>query len=100
MVQHASVRILAIGGLALGILAIAFACGGSSPSSPSGTGVTVISRDGGTGGQSAATVIITSAGVSPSAVTIAVGQTVTFTNNDSRSHEIASDPPPQHGPCP
>ncbi len=100
MVQPASVRILAIGGLTLGVLATSFACGGSSPSSPSGTGVTVISRDGGTGGQSAATVTITSAGVNPSAVMVAVGQSVTFTNTDSRSHEIASDPHPQHGSCP
>src|SRR3954469_19908946 len=100
MVQPASVRILAIGGLTLGVLATSFACGGSSPSSPSGTGVTIISRDGGTGGQSAATVTITSAGVNPSAVTVAVGQSVTFTNSDSRSHEMASDPHPQHGSCP
>src|SRR3954453_1559380 len=100
MPLHAPLRLFTTAGLVLGVLPTAFACGGSSPSSPSGTGVTVISRDGGTGGQSAATVTITSAGVNPSAVTVAVGQSVTFTNADSRSHEIASDPRPQHGSCP
>src|SRR4249920_2100789 len=80
--------------LALGSLA---ACGGS-PTSPSG--VTVIVRDGGTGGTSGATVTITGSGVAPANVTVAVGQTVTFVNNDSRSHEMASNPHPQHGSCP
>jgi plastocyanin len=72
-------------------------CGGSS-TSPSG--VTVIVRDGGTGGPNGATITLTSAGASPRTVTIAVGQTVTFVNNDNRSHEMASDPHPQHGSCP
>jgi plastocyanin len=100
MTPNVRSRLLIIGGLTLGAFGSSFACGGSSPSSPSGTGVTVISRDGGAGGQSAATITITSAGVSPSAVTVAVSQSVTFTNNDSRSHEMASDPHPQHGSCP
>ncbi len=70
-------------------------CGGStSPSS-----VTVIVHDGGSG-PSGATITITSAGVSPKSVTISSGQAVTITNNDSRAHEIASDPHPQHGSCP
>jgi plastocyanin len=33
-------------------------------------------------------------------VTISVGQSVTFVNNDSRSHEIASNPHPVHTDCP
>ena len=81
--------------VALGLVA---GCGGSSPSSPSG--VTVIVRDGGVGGVSGATITITAAGVSPAGVTVAVGQTVTFVNNDNRSHEMASNPHPQHGSCP
>jgi plastocyanin len=63
-------------------------------------GVTVVVRDGGATTTSGATVTITSNGVSPSTVTVAVGQGVTFVNNDSRSHEIASNPHPQHGSCP
>jgi len=79
-------------------LAAALACGGSSPSGPSGT--TVISRSTGSTGTSGATITITSAGVSPGQVTIGIGQSVTFVNNDTRSHEIASNPHPTHGSCP
>jgi plastocyanin len=82
----------------LAALALLAACGGS-PSSPSGGGTTVIVRDGGAG-QSGATVTITAAGVSPASVTVAVGQAVTFVNNDTRSHEIGSNPHPNHGSCP
>jgi plastocyanin len=78
------------------VAALLAGCGGS-PSSPSG--VTVIVRDGGTG-PSAATITITAAGVGPKSVTVAVGQAVTFVNNDTRAHEMASDPHPQHGSCP
>jgi plastocyanin len=38
--------------------------------------------------------------VSPSPVTISVGQSVTFTNNDTRSHDMESDPHPAHTDCP
>jgi plastocyanin len=90
-----SLRVRFTGSLvALGLLT---ACGGS-PSSPSS--VTIVVRDGGTGGTNGATITITGSGVSPSAVTVAVGQTVTFVNNDNRSHEMASNPHPQHGSCP
>jgi len=101
MRRQRSGRSLGTLGTVVGILAGSFACGGGgSPTSPGGGGgVTVISRDGGTG-TSGATVTITSAGVSPSSVTVAAGQSVTFINSDSRSHEIASNPHPQHGSCP
>ena len=78
-------------------LALIEACGGS-PTSPSN--VTVISHSTGSPGTSGATITITGNGVSPSSVTIAAGQSVTFVNNDNRSHEIASNPHPQHGSCP
>ena len=79
--------------------ALLASCGGSSPTSPGG--VTIIVRDGGTSGTSGATITISSNGVvSPSTVNVAVGQTVTFVNNDNRVHEIASNPHPQHGSCP
>jgi plastocyanin len=48
-----------------------------------------------------ATVTIGSNGaVSPSAVTINVGEVVMFVNNDSRSHDIESNPHPAHTDCP
>lgn len=86
---------------ALAALGVVAACGGGSPSSPSSpSSGTVAVRDGGTNGASGATITITAAGVSPGSVTVAVGQTVTVINNDTRPHEMASNPHPQHGTCP
>lgn len=80
--------------------AIALAgCGGgssSSPTSPSGGG-----SGSGSAGPSGATITIGSNGaVSPATVTITVGQSVTFVNNDSRVHDMASNPHPAHTDCP
>lgn len=90
------------GAVALGFLAAASACGGGGGGSTGGgpSGVTVISRSTGSVGPIGATITMTGAGVSSSNVTIAVGQSVTFVNNDNRPHEIASDPHPIHGSCP
>ncbi len=97
--MNTTARILAGQLIVSGLLGVA-ACGaGSSPTSPSGS-VTVISGSTGAAGTSGATMTITAAGVSPASVTIGIGQSVTFINNDTRSHEIASNPHPQHGSCP
>jgi plastocyanin len=73
--------------LAVFIVAAAAACGGSkSPNNP-----TPVQTN---------TVTITSSGVSPKSIQIAVGSRVTFTNNDSRPHNMTSDPHPDHGDCP
>src|SRR3954470_244112 len=82
------------------LLSVLSACGGGSSTSPGGGGTAIIVRAGGTAGPNGATVTLTGNGVSASSVTIAVGQTVTFINNDNKSHEIASNPHPQHGSCP
>ncbi len=78
--------------------------GGGTPSGPSGGGT---SGGGGTGGggtggaTSSATITIGSNGVAtPNAVTITQGGRVTFVNNDSRSHDMSSDPHPSHEDCP
>ena len=75
-------------------LAIAFAAcgssGGSTPTAPSGNTGTV-----------AATITIGSNGVvSPRDVTVAAGSRVTFVNNHSATHEMTSDPHPEHTLCP
>ena len=83
-------------------LAAAAACGGgsSSPTSPSDPGTGGGSGGGGTVSDTA-TITITSAGVvNPSTVTIRQGGRVTFVNNDSRAHDMASDPHPSHEDCP
>jgi plastocyanin len=87
-----------LGTLAVSSMVAAAACGGGS-SSPTG-GTTVISASTGSTGPSGATVTITAAGVSPSQVSVTIGQSVTFINNDTRPHEMASDPHPTHGTCP
>ena len=73
-------------------------CGGGS-SSPTG-GTTVISASTGSPGPSGAAITITANGVSAQQVSITIGQSVTFVNNDTRPHEMASDPHPTHGTCP
>ena len=60
-------------------------CGSGSPSSPSAGG---------------ATVTITTAGVNATQITVAPGSRVTFANNDTRSHNMTSDPHPDHNNCP
>ena len=46
------------------------------------------------------TVTITSSGASPRNISIALGTRVMFVNNDSRSHNMTSDPHPDHNDCP
>lgn len=91
---------LIVAGVALSLSAFVSACGGSSPSGPSGgttsTGGTTTggSTTGGT------TITITSSGASPRSITVAAGSTVTFVNNDNTPHDMSSDPHPQHTDCP
>jgi plastocyanin len=94
-------RILAAQTLTVAILVTAAACGGSytSPSS-SGGGSVVVGSTGSVGTVGATITIGTTSAVSPTTVTISVGQSVTFTNNDTRSHDMESDPHPAHTDCP
>lgn len=97
-------RILAAQTLAIAALVTAAACGGSSPTSPggsgSGSGSPVVGSTGTVGAVGATISIGGNSAVSPSQVTIAPGQSVTFVNNDSRSHDMESDPHPTHTNCP
>jgi len=38
--------------------------------------------------------------VTPKDIVVAPGTQVTFTNNDTRTHEMDSDPHPEHTDCP
>ena len=64
------------------------ACGGgaSAPSAPSSAGTR--------------TITITATGVSPASLTVPAGARVTFVNNDTRRHDMTSDPHPDHTDCP
>jgi len=79
------------------VLAIAVSlagCGGKSSTSPS-------SGSSGAPGPSGATVTINAGGtLSTKSASITAGQSVTFINNDNRSHDMASDPHPTHTQCP
>ena len=86
--------------VALAIAVSAASCGGGddTPSSPTPTPAPAPPPP--TGGGSTATITITSAGVAPRSVTIAVGGRVNFINNDTRVHDMSSDPHPAHTNCP
>src|SRR5205085_12626542 len=73
-----------------GLALTAAACGSDSPSSPSG----------GNDGTIAATLTITASGTSPKTVTVPVGSRVTIVNNDSKTHNMNSNPHPEHTDCP
>jgi plastocyanin len=89
--------------MAVAALMTLAACGGGSntPTGPSGGGggAAVVGATSAVG-PIGATITIGSGGVSPSQVTVAVGQSVTFVNNDTRSHQMQSDPHPAHTNCP
>ena len=51
-------------------------------------------------GGSTFTVTIANNAVSPQSLSVPRGSRVTFVNNDSRTHEIDSDPHPTHTDCP
>jgi plastocyanin len=103
--EHVTVgfRILAAETLAVAALVTLAACGGgNSPMGPSGGGGGSSAVVGATSsvGPIGATITIGTGGVSPSQVTVSVGQSVTFVNNDTRSHVMNSDPHPVHTDCP
>jgi plastocyanin len=45
------------------------------------------------------TFTLTAGGVSPKELTVPAGTRVSFVNNDSRRHDIESDPHPEHDLC-
>ncbi len=93
-------RILNRQALAVAALVTAAACGGgSSPTSPGSSSV-IVTSTGSVGAVGATITIGTNSAVSPAQVTIARGQSVTFVNNDTRSHDMESDPHPAHTSCP
>ena len=82
---------------------VAAGCGSSSNSSTSGGGSSS-SPSGPTGtctpSSNPNTIVIQNNQVCPSTLTVARGSQVTMINNDSRVHEMDSDPHPEHTDCP
>lgn len=87
-----------VGGVAATVLAgVMVGCGGSSsPTAPGDGGTNPGSGSGGVG----ATLTIGTGGITPTSVTISAGQSVMLVNNDSKAHDIASNPHPAHTDCP
>jgi plastocyanin len=82
------------------LMLAAVACGGgggggspATPTSPQPSASPVAADP-------ATTFTITSAGVSPKEIQVAIGGRVTFANNDNAFHEMTSDPHPIHTDCP
>jgi len=92
-----SVRRLGVVTAACAVAALAAGCGGSS-SSPSSPSTTPPPSSGPP--TTTATITITASGVSPQNISVTAGSRVTFVNNDSRTHEMNSDPHPVHTDCP
>lgn len=77
------------------VVLVLAACGGSgggpgAPDPPAGAPPA----------QTGLTVTITAAGATPRELRVPAGSRVTFVNQDSRSHQMMSDPHPVHTDCP
>jgi len=84
---------LGAGAAVASALAIAMACGSSSPASTTATAPTGSSP-------SATTFVIKNGQVSPKTMTVSRGTQVTMVNSDAQSHLMVSEPHPEHTDCP
>ncbi len=72
--------------------------GGSTPTTPTPTATTPPPTT--TTPTDSATITIGANGaISPSSVTVTRGGRVTIVNNDTRAHDMSSDPHPEHSDC-
>lgn len=74
----------------LALFVVSAGCDYKSPTAPGSS----------TPGAEGASISITSSGLTPSMVSIATGQSVTFRNDDAVAHEIVSTPVPTYSDCP
>ncbi len=76
------------------IAALTAACNSSTSSMGPSTGGTC------TASSTSTTITISNNSVCPQNITVPRGTQITFVNNDSRTHEMTSDPHPEHNDCP
>jgi plastocyanin len=87
-------------GTVLIVAATAAACGGGDSGTTPTTPTSPTNPTNPTTPTATATITIGTDGrVSPSTVTITVGGRVTFINNHNQSHDMSSDPHPEHTDC-
>ena len=87
-------QMIAVGAL-MGMVACGGGGGNGGPTGPGNPGT-----GGGSPGPSGATITIANGRVTPSEVSITVGQSVSFVNNDGQPRNVSSDPHPDHNECP
>jgi plastocyanin len=103
------IKVLWLGSLVLATALTAVTCGGgsSTPTSPSPSPSPTATPSPGpsptptpTPSAGGTTITISAAGVvSPKVLTVPAGTRVTFVNNDTRPHEMDSNPHPEHTDC-
>jgi hypothetical protein len=74
-------------------LAAALSCGGSSSPSTGPTGTCTPSAN-------PNTLVLMGNSICPQTLTVSLGSQLTIMNQDSNTHEMASDPHPEHTDCP
>ena len=75
-----------------GAIAAVFSCGGTTSPSTGSSGTCTPSAN-------PATLVIQNNTICPSTLTVSRGTQLTILNSDSRSHEMTSDPHPEHTDC-
>ena len=84
-----------VGGTAAALtLAAAISCGGDDSNNSTGPSGSC------TPSTNPATLVIQNNAICPQSITIARGGQLTISNQDSRSHDMTSDPHPSHTDCP
>jgi hypothetical protein len=83
-------RNLVLGTAAAAVFAGALACGGKSSTEPSGSC---------TPSSSPTTLVIMNNTICPSTLTVSRGAQLTILNQDSVTHDMTSDPHPEHTDC-
>lgn len=84
----------------IGIALTGLACGGSDGGGSGGNPTAPTNPTNPADPVATTTITITANGVNPQRIIVPLGSRVTFVNNDTRNHEMNSDPHPTHGECP
>jgi plastocyanin len=90
-----TIRLAAAAVLAGAITALFSGCGSSSNMAGPSTGSTTC-----TASSTSTTITISNNAACPQNIVVPRGTQVTFVNSDSRTHEMTSDPHPEHTDCP
>ena len=82
---------------AFGTACVLASCGGSNNAAPTPPATPPATPP---GAVATTTITIASNAVTPKDIIVPLGSQVTFVNNDNRSHDMESNPHPEHTDCP